>query len=710
MAYKALYRTYRPKDFEEIAGQEHITRTFKNALKNNKIAHAYLFSGPRGTGKTSIAKIIAKAVNCIHAPVSNPCNECDICKGINNNTISDVIEIDAASNNGVDEIREIRDKVKYLPGVSTYKVYIIDEVHMLSQGAFNALLKTLEEPPKHVIFILATTEPHKIPATIHSRCQRFDFRGVSVPEMINRMNTIIDNEAIAITNEAVKVIAESAEGGMRDAISLLDQVVSYTEKKVNVNDVHAIRGTVSNEKLLSIAEAIYENDSVKAIKLLEELVELGKESQRLVENLIKFYRDLLIYKNTNTSEDDQLLYSNDDFKLLASNLSNNLVFFYIDVLNKTQNDMKFTNNAKLYMELALIKMVDHIEKQEIHIADEFDALKGEIHQLKVEIDNIETKTHEHEQTYVPEIPVEPVQEEVFEPVVEEEQQEELLVDDKQDEPIVKEVEETPTIEVQDEIVIDETPEDSPTLEVVEEQPSAETDPEPVKVEEQQEPISVFDEPEEETEEVQETPTPEVKEEKEEPVDLFHMGDPEPDPEPVVEEIQEEPYSTYDIRIVEGVLNNGNREVKIQINKRWYDIERVTSPLDMQYAKLITSGRLVATDGKTLIISYPSPSTCNRMMEPEIKERIKGMLSAFHQIDLDYMALPQIVWESVSEEFLQEWRKDKNRAIKLTPINHPGLKEIKLQTEKADDLTPDSVKQAMQLFGRDNVKVRRGDKK
>jgi len=207
MAYKALYRTYRPKDFDEIAGQEHITRTFKNALKNNKMAHAYLFSGPRGTGKTSIAKIIAKAVNCEHAPVSNPCNDCEICKGIDNNTISDVIEIDAASNNGVDEIREIRDKVKYLPGVTNYKVYIIDEVHMLSTGAFNALLKTLEEPPKHVIFILATTEPHKIPATIHSRCQRFDFRGVSVPEMINRMNTIITEEHINIDSEAVKVIA-----------------------------------------------------------------------------------------------------------------------------------------------------------------------------------------------------------------------------------------------------------------------------------------------------------------------------------------------------------------------------------------------------------------------------------------------------------------------------------------------------------------------
>jgi DNA polymerase-3 subunit gamma/tau len=683
MAYKALYRTYRPKDFEEIAGQEHITKTFKNALKNNKIAHAYLFSGPRGTGKTSIAKIIAKAVNCEQAPVSNPCNNCEICKGIDSNVISDVIEIDAASNNGVDEIREIRDKVKYLPGVGKYKVYIIDEVHMLSQGAFNALLKTLEEPPKHVIFILATTEPHKIPATIHSRCQRFDFRGVSVPEMISRMKTIIEEEAISISSEAVKVIAESAEGGMRDAISLLDQVVSYTDQKVTVDDVHAIRGTVSNEKLLGVAYAIYENDSVQAIKLLDELISLGKEAQRLVENLIKFYRDLLIFKNTNTSDLEHLLFENEKFQKLSNQLNNNMIFFYIDVLNKAQNDMKYTNNAKLYMELALIKMVDKVEKQEIVIENEFLALKKEISNLKKEIDNIDVtpilKVTEQQPEEVNQIKNEELN---FDESPTEEDSYEINYDEPED---------------NDEDLLDILPEEEDEEESL--IPDSYEDFENDEINDEL--IENIDEEAEEiVEEFAETPLEEPEEEQ--GTDLFSLPIQE---EPVK---QTEPYSTYDIRIVEDVLNNGDREVKIKINNKWFDIERNIDPKDLQYAKLITSGRLVATNGKTLIISYPNPSTCNRMMEVDIKEKVKSILSEFHGLELDYMALPVDVWENVSAEFLTEWRKDKNRVIKLTPISHPGLKDIKLTKQPIDDFTPDSVKEAMQLFGRENVKVKKGE--
>ncbi len=647
MAYKALYRTYRPANFDEIAGQEHITKTFRNALKNNKIAHAYLFSGPRGTGKTSIAKIIAKAVNCEKAPAENPCNECDICRGIERNTINDVIEIDAASNNGVEEIREIRDKVKYLPGVGKYKVYIIDEVHMLSISAFNALLKTLEEPPKHVIFILATTEPHKIPATIHSRCQRFDFRGVSVPDMIKTLNIIIKKENIGIEKEAIKVIAESAEGGMRDAISLLDQVVSYTEENVTVNDVHSIRGTVSNEKLLNIAEAIYDNNSVEAIKQLDDLVLLGKESPRLVENLIKFYRDLLIFKNVNTEDEDHLIYNNATFIELSKKLSNNMIFYYIDCLNKAQNDMKWTSNAKLYMELALIKMVDKVEKQEVVFEDEVAALKSEIALLNEKIENID---------------INPVIKE--EPIIEEKVVKPVFTEPKKE--IVKEKE----TEIE---VIKEEIEDSVTEKIV--------DPKPLYTEED------IDRTE--------------KEEETEETNIFNT----PIPEPVAIEVI--PYTTYDIRYVEDILNNAKREVKVTMNMRWYDIERASDRLDLSFAKMITEGRLVATDGHMIIIQYANPSICNRMMKPDIKEKIVGMLSKFYNIEIDYLALPEVVWQDKSQEFIKKWKQGETN-IKLSPIDHPELRDMPDIDHEVEDMTPDSVKEAISLFGSDIVKVKKGD--
>src|SRR5690625_2722683 len=250
MSYQALYRVWRPRKFEDIVGQIHITRTLQNAISQNQFSHAYLFSGPRGTGKTSAAKIFAQAINCEQMPTKEPCNECVACRGILDGSISDVIEIDAASNTSVEDIREIRDKVKYAPSSVPYKVYIIDEVHMISTSAFNALLKTLEEPPAHVVFILATTEPHKIPLTIISRCQRFDFKPISNQVIVERMKTIIDVENVIVSSEALETIALAAEGGMRDALSVLDQAISYSEQDVSLEDVLAVTGGVSHQVLI----------------------------------------------------------------------------------------------------------------------------------------------------------------------------------------------------------------------------------------------------------------------------------------------------------------------------------------------------------------------------------------------------------------------------------------------------------------------------
>ena len=386
MAYMALYRAYRPQSFKEVSGQEHIVRTIQNAIINNKVAHAYLFSGPRGTGKTTIAKIMAKTINCPNTKDGEACCECAICKGITKGMISDVVEIDAASNNGVDEIRDIRDKVKYLPTEGKYKVYIIDEVHMLSTGAFNALLKTLEEPPVHAIFILATTEPHKIPATILSRCQRFDFRGVGVKDIISRIEFIAKEENINISREAIELVAECAEGGMRDALSLLDEAISFAGNTINVSDVYQVSGSVDLDNMIALANDVLEKDSGKVLSSLEKIIDLGKEIPKICSDLIAFYRDMLIYKNSVKSE--KSLYNNVEFIKLAKKTTNQKIYFYLNVLNEAQNNMKFTNQKRTYLELAMIKMSDYLEQVNIDNSDKINALEEKIAKLEAKLNNV----------------------------------------------------------------------------------------------------------------------------------------------------------------------------------------------------------------------------------------------------------------------------------------------------------------------------------
>lgn len=295
MAYVALYRKWRPQGFDSLVGQEAVRTALTNALETGRIAHAYLFAGPRGTGKTSTAKILAKAVNCEHGPTPNPCNKCQNCVRINDGTSMDVFEIDAASNRGIDEIRDLREKVAFAPVNGRYKVYIIDEVHMLTTEAFNALLKTLEEPPPHVIFILATTEPHKIPATIHSRCQRFDFKRVTDSDIVKRLREVADGSGIAADDDALQLIAVQADGGMRDALSLLDQCGVMAER-VSAETVRSVLGIVGREALRELVKAVGEGNVPKALELLEALLAGGKDVKQIITELAEYLRAVLLYK------------------------------------------------------------------------------------------------------------------------------------------------------------------------------------------------------------------------------------------------------------------------------------------------------------------------------------------------------------------------------------------------------------------------------
>ncbi|MED3872494.1 DNA polymerase III subunit gamma/tau [Priestia megaterium] len=388
MAYQALYRVYRPQSFNDVVGQQHIIKTLQNALVQEKFSHAYLFSGPRGTGKTTAAKILAKAVNCEKAPIAEPCNECATCRGITDGSISDVIEIDAASNNGVDEIRDIRDKVKYVPSAVRYKVYIIDEVHMLSIGAFNALLKTLEEPPAHVIFILATTEPHKIPLTIISRCQRFDFKRISPEDIVYRMKEVLGSEELEVSEDALYEIAKASEGGMRDALSLLDQAISYSTEKVSLEDVLSITGAVSQAFIVKIVQAIFNENIVEALDSVESLIKNGKDPARFVEDLIFYYRDVLLYQ---ASEENAYLLEkaavNEEFKELSSKMDSAFIYKVIAELNQTQQEMKWSNHPRVLLEVALVKLAQSSTNQEDtlpyqDILQKMNQMEAELQQLK----------------------------------------------------------------------------------------------------------------------------------------------------------------------------------------------------------------------------------------------------------------------------------------------------------------------------------------
>lgn len=357
MAHIALYRTWRPQAFRDIVGQKHITQTLQNSLREGRLTHAYLFNGPRGTGKTTAAKILAKAVNCERGPAEEPCNECSACRRITEGAVMDVVEIDAASNRGVEEIRDIREKVKYAPTEVRQKVYIIDEVHMLTTEAFNALLKTLEEPPAHVMFVLATTEPHRLPATIISRCQRFDFRRVPLDEQVSRLAYICGEEGVTAEPEALQYVARLSDGGMRDALSLLDQVIAYTGNNVTLQEVLGITGGIGLEQFGRLAEAIVNRDAGTALACIEQLMQEGKSAEKSIENLLYYFRDALLLKLVPHAEEwTDRITDPAAFRRMIEPFSNDRLFQCIDVLNHFQAEMKYSAQPQTIFEVAVLKL------------------------------------------------------------------------------------------------------------------------------------------------------------------------------------------------------------------------------------------------------------------------------------------------------------------------------------------------------------------
>ncbi|SFI72865.1 DNA polymerase-3 subunit gamma/tau [Thermoflavimicrobium dichotomicum] len=357
MSYQALYRVWRPQRFEDIVGQEHVTQTLKNALKEGHLSHAYLFNGPRGTGKTSAAKILAKAVNCLQGPSSEPCNQCEACRRITEGSLMDVIEIDAASNRGVDEIRDLRDKVKYAPTEVRYKVYIIDEVHMLTTEAFNALLKTLEEPPKHVLFILATTEPHKLPATIISRCQRFTFRRIPFLKIVHHLQNICEAKQVSFTEQALFAIARAADGGMRDALSLLDQALAFGGDVLEEETVLSVTGSVSKSAMVALLQSIASEQTSAALQQLDELIVQGVEPEKIIQDLTHACRDLLLVKTAPQLEQSQgLVHDDEAHHQLSKQLSVQQLSEMLDILIHYQQQMKFVANHRILLEVVIVRL------------------------------------------------------------------------------------------------------------------------------------------------------------------------------------------------------------------------------------------------------------------------------------------------------------------------------------------------------------------
>lgn len=619
MNYKALYRKYRPQTFHDVIDQEHVTRTLENAIKLGHISHAYLFNGPRGIGKTTIARIFAKAINCTNPNGAEPCGECEVCKSIVDASNPDIIEIDAASRTRVEQMREMLERTSFLPTMSKYKVYIIDEVHMLSQSSFNALLKTLEEPPAHVIFILCTTEVEKVIPTIRSRCQRFDFHLIEKDAMIEHLKNIAQEENISISDEALSLIAEASEGGMRDALSLLDQVSSFSlNEQIVEEDILMVTGKLSTSVLIDIANDIYRNESSSTINTLSNLIKSGKEVERITQDLISFYKDILVIKNTNR-DIQKVGYDLDEFKILTKNLSNKDLYNYIECLTNAMTDYRFSTNKRLYLELALIKMCGQETKQapQEEVKNQYDP----------------NKTYEN--PFLKEKPKaeepKPVQEVVFEEKEEEtiievpEIKEELLFIDEKEE---KENEENTSTELEVPVVQEQEPEQNQEIE-------------------------------------------------------------------------------YDISFIEDILNNSDKPFKEAIIEKLEKAMTLTKGTYLHKFAIMLDGSVIRASSRgAFIVTFEVVGQCNLVMKEENVKGIKELISKITGFDLNYIAIPQNLWNTLSTEYVGIYKSNikinKMEYIHLTPVPCPGLVTGKNKVNIEHD---NKYKDLEDLFGEDFIKIK-----
>ena len=388
MAYTALYRKFRPTTFADVVGQEHITRTLRNQIMADRVGHAYLFNGGRGTGKTSSAKILARAINCLNPKDGEPCNECEICRGALNGSLTDIVEMDAASNNSVEDIRSIREEVNFLPTKAKYRVYIIDEVHMLSPGAFNALLKTLEEPPEHVKFILATTEPQKLPATILSRCQRFDFKRISNEDIIKRLKVVCNESNIEITDSALNIISVLSEGAMRDALSILERCIQDGENKIDEDKIKDLVGIPKIAFVNSMTEAIIDYDIDKALKSMDDILNEGKDLNNFLWEIIKYIKDILIYKSSKKAD----LYSEDEIaniNAISEKVTKEKLVNLIYELSKLETDMKWSTQKTIMFQAGIIKLCSNEFDSSNNIEERVDKIEKYLKSGKVAVNTMQ---------------------------------------------------------------------------------------------------------------------------------------------------------------------------------------------------------------------------------------------------------------------------------------------------------------------------------